>query len=257
MSTVKYFLKAFSQTISIGILVLFGINGLRQPSFAESQERIIETYFNAGYGYCDAQMLGRFWETTPETAKLRAAKGLLGWDGFSRNIPDKLSSARQSYSGQGVCSYASDFRYEDAVALANYWRIPIGDAKDSLTGKLESGNLQLAKEVVEMAHRSPLNSDSNGSRGVSGFNVESVYHSEGSFVNRGDGYWSERDANGNTKFNFREVNRTEYSVYLNDRSRDVTIQLDLPNQKIFYTEGNRSTIGLYDITSAQSNRLRG
>ena len=256
MFTIKYFLKTFSQTISIGILVLFGINGLRQPGFAQSQARIIETYFNAGYGYCDAQMLGRFWETTPETAKLRAAKGLMGWDGFSRNIPDKLLSARRLYSGQGVCNYSSDFSYEDAVALASYWNIPIGNAKDTLTGKLESGNLQLAKDVVQMAHRSSPNSNSSRSRGVTGFNVEVVYHSQGSFINRGDGYWNERDANGNTTFNFREVNRTEYSVYLNDRSRNIAIQLDLPNRKIFYTEENRSTIGLYDITSAQSNRLR-
>jgi hypothetical protein len=119
-----------------------------------SNQEIFTAYFNAGYGYCDAQMLGAFWGTTPTSAKLLAGKGLLGWQGFARNIPSKLSVARRENARRGVCNYSSDFSYDDAAMLASYWNVPIAQAKDSLTSKLESGNLRLAKRVVSEARQS-------------------------------------------------------------------------------------------------------
>jgi Mannan-binding protein len=127
---------------------------VQQKTNFPSEQKILNAYFNAGYGYCDAQMLGKFWNTNPGSAKSLAGKGLLGLRGFSRNISNKLASARQQYAGRGVCDYSSDFSYDDAVALANYWQVPIATAKTSLTGKLESGNLALAKQVVAEARRS-------------------------------------------------------------------------------------------------------
>jgi hypothetical protein len=118
------------------------------------QQEVLAAYFNAGYGYCDAQMLGAFWSISPADAKMTAGKGLLGYQGYLRNIPSKLARARQQYAGRNVCSYASDFSYEDAVALATYWKVPISTAKDSLRSKLESGNLRLAKSEVRAANRS-------------------------------------------------------------------------------------------------------
>jgi hypothetical protein len=118
-----------------------------------TNREIFNAYFNAGYGYCDAQMLGKFWNTDPASAKLLAGKGLLRLSGFPTNIPGKLRSARQRYSGQGVCDYSSDFSYDDAVALASYWKVPIATAKTSLTTKLEAGNLAIAKSEVRKARR--------------------------------------------------------------------------------------------------------
>jgi hypothetical protein len=118
-----------------------------------ANRQIFNAYFNAGYGYCDAQLLGKFWNTDPASAKLLAGKGLLRVSGFPTNISDKLASARQQYSGRGVCNYSSDFSYDDAVALASYWQVPISTAKTSLTSKLESGNLALAKDEVKKARR--------------------------------------------------------------------------------------------------------
>ena len=151
-------LKCLFQTLRhaslVGMVLLAGMN-LRQPSaFAQSEDqRILNAYFNAGYGYCDAQMLGEFWGLNPVQAKMLAGKGLLGYRGFARNIPSKLTAARRQYAGRGVCNYNSDFSYEDAVALAAYWKTSVATAKASLTNKLESGNLPLAKQVVSEARR--------------------------------------------------------------------------------------------------------
>jgi hypothetical protein len=83
------------------MVLLAGMN-LRQPSaFAQSEDqRILNAYFNAGYGYCDAQMLGEFWGLNPVQAKMLAGKGLLGYRGFARNIPSKLTAARRQVDCQ-------------------------------------------------------------------------------------------------------------------------------------------------------------
>jgi hypothetical protein len=136
-------------------MVLFsGMNFSQSSAVAQSEEqRILNAYFNAGYGFCDAQMLGAFWRTNPGSAKLLVGKGLLRYPGFARNIPSKLAAARRQYAGRGVCNYNSDFSYEDAVALATYWKTSVATAKASLTNKLESGNLPLAKQVVSEARQ--------------------------------------------------------------------------------------------------------
>jgi hypothetical protein len=165
--------------VSIGIQPsdAYSVRDLQQPIYQKSiavqqptsnttrfpsDKKIYNAYFNAGYGYCDAQMLGKFWNRNPGGAKYLAGKGLLRLPGFPTNISGKLASARQEYAGRGVCNYSSDFSYDDAVALANYWQVSIGTAKISLTGKLESGKLALAKQVVAEARRSSKKTRSLG-----------------------------------------------------------------------------------------------
>ncbi len=63
-------LKCLFQTLRhaslVGILLLAGMNILQPSASAQSEEqRILSAYFNAGYGYCDAQMLGAFWGQIP------------------------------------------------------------------------------------------------------------------------------------------------------------------------------------------------
>lgn len=118
-----------------------------------SNQTIYNAYFTAGYGYCDAQMLGAFWNTSPAGAKFLAGKALLGLPGFSMNVPNKLVAARRIYTGRGICNFSSDFSYQDAVALASYWKVPISQSKAALTSKLEAGNLQMARNVVREARK--------------------------------------------------------------------------------------------------------
>ncbi len=158
MVNIQCLLKTLSQASLLGIVVFSGIDFLHQPVFAESQtERTVNAYYNAGNGYCDAQMLATVWQTNPYNAKITAGKMILGYSGYPGNVPAKLSALRREYAGRGICNYSSDFSYEDAVALAAYWKTSIATAKASLTSKLESGNLKLAKQVVSEARQSVKN----------------------------------------------------------------------------------------------------
>jgi hypothetical protein len=86
---------------------------------------------------------------------------------------------------------------------------------------------------------------------VNGRNVEAVRHSKGSFMDLGSGNWGEADLENTIRFQFQETNRDDWSVYLLDESRNVTIQLDLHRKKVVY--GDRSNkFDLYTITGSKS-----
>ena len=55
-----------------------------------------------------------------------------------------------------------------------------------------------------------------------------------------------------TNFNFNEVNRDEWSVYLHDPSRDVRIQIDLHTRKIYYSDAHSPRRELYSIQSSSA-----
>ena len=74
----------------------------------------------------------------------------------------------------------------------------------------------------------------------------------GSYIETGAKAWSELDANGKTVFEFVESNRDDWSVYLNDQSRKVSIQIDLYRKKIRYSDPQTPWRDQYDILSARS-----
>ncbi|QFS98000.1 Membrane-bound lysozyme-inhibitor of c-type lysozyme [Labrenzia sp. THAF191b] len=86
--------------------------------------------------------------------------------------------------------------------------------------------------------------------GVNGQNVGVVRHSGGSFTNIGNGQWQEADVYGTVNFHFQEFGRDDWSVYLHDASRNVTLQLDLHRRMILYEQGNGPRSDLYQITDA-------
>lgn len=74
----------------------------------------------------------------------------------------------------------------------------------------------------------------------------------GSYSNVARGKWAELNAAGKNTFNFEEVGRDDWSVYLEDRSRNVSIQLDLHTRKVMYqTIGKNDRRALYSITQAK------
>jgi len=86
--------------------------------------------------------------------------------------------------------------------------------------------------------------------GVNGWNVRVVRFGGGTYVQQGDGTWAEYNSAGQITFRFVEAQRDEWSVYLNDPSRNVQIQLDLFRRKISYGTGGGQRSDLYDITGA-------
>lgn len=85
---------------------------------------------------------------------------------------------------------------------------------------------------------------------IGGHAVGQVQHSAGSFTNVGNGQWHEADAQGQVRFYFQEEYTDDWSVYLLDPSRDVSIQIDLYRGQISYALGGGPKSDLYRITNA-------
>lgn len=56
----------------------------------------------------------------------------------------------------------------------------------------------------------------------------------GGYISQGNGAWAEVDATGAEAFSFVEAGRDEGTIYLEDRSRNVAIQLDLFAMQVLY-----------------------
>jgi len=98
----------------------------------------------------------------------------------------------------------------------------------------------------------PVASQLPASAAVNGFTVGAVLHRGGSFNAVGNGQWQETDAKGRVSFHFQEESRDEWSVYLFDASRNVSLQLDLHRDQVLYGVGVESKQVLYQITGSFS-----
>ncbi len=75
----------------------------------------------------------------------------------------------------------------------------------------------------------------------------------GEYRQTGETTWVELNAQQRVNFRFAEVQRDEWSVYLHDGSRNVSLQLDLHTQKVLYSDTSRSRLPLYAIERAGSD----
>lgn len=82
-----------------------------------------------------------------------------------------------------------------------------------------------------------------------GRNVRQVFFEHGSFQQTGPGRWTEYEEQGRAVFEFSETGRDQWSVYLDDRSRNVQLQLDLHRNWISYGVNGGSKNDLYPIES--------
>jgi hypothetical protein len=73
----------------------------------------------------------------------------------------------------------------------------------------------------------------------------------GSYFQKSRGTWGEQSVRG-TRFDFNEIGRDDWSVYLQDPSRNVSIQLDLYTRKVMYSDGTGSRRELYQVREASS-----
>ena len=89
---------------------------------------------------------------------------------------------------------------------------------------------------------------------VKGRNASLVAYQGGAFVQVSNKEWVNNNANGS--YRFKEINRDEWSVYLQAVDRPVSIQLDLWNRKVKYSSPNKNFV-LYRIQTARPNRING
>lgn len=92
-----------------------------------------------------------------------------------------------------------------------------------------------------------------GSANVNGTNVVRTDYPGGAFKLSGLREWQETDARGRVRYNFVEQSRDQWSVYLFDASRNVSVQLDLHRKKISVGLANQPRVDFYNITNAVAN----
>jgi hypothetical protein len=101
----------------------------------------------------------------------------------------------------------------------------------------------------------------DASQPVTGRNATSVVVGEagkraGEIRRADNGDWVETDAAGQIVNRFDETKRDDTSVYLEDRTRGLTLQLDLKKRKVTATDAARRGRPLYDIQSAQASAVQ-
>ncbi len=62
-----------------------------------------------------------------------------------------------------------------------------------------------------------------------------------------DKVWASFDTENKVRFHFNEVRREDWSIFLNDPSRKVDLQLDLRSQQVFYSDVNKKEIVINKI----------
>ncbi len=93
---------------------------------------------------------------------------------------------------------------------------------------------------------------------VNGKNVTRVIYGNadselGSFVQAEEHIWIEKNLENQPCFQFNQLFRDEWSAYLFDPARNVSIQLDLWKQKVLYKSGTSAYSDLYAIRGVSSS----
>ena len=87
---------------------------------------------------------------------------------------------------------------------------------------------------------------------MNGHNLADATYAAGEFRQVGAHEWRELDQKGTVRFTFVEQQRDAWSVYLEDPSRHVSIQLDAFRKVVRYRPGSAPWVDLYAITEVQA-----
>ncbi|WP_432494607.1 hypothetical protein [Kineococcus gypseus] len=127
-----------------------GQEALQQAARAAVQEAAaLDAYFAAGYDYDDAVELGRLWNVEPDEAKTTAGAHLLAGEDLPFEPvaepgaelgagpgapvpPDPRAPQREAF-------FAAGYDYDDAVRLAELWRVDSWEAKALAGERLLAG----------------------------------------------------------------------------------------------------------------------
>ena len=149
----------------------------------------------------------------------------------------------QNKHGQRVFSFKETHR--DA------WSVYLHDASRNVHLQLDLHRKIVGYSDANNPSKRDLYRITAGSSKLSGWLVKRVKFNNGAFVYKGGKQWVETGTHNQVRFNFREVARDDWSVYLKDSSRNVYIQLDLHTRKVMYNAGNDPRVPLYHIKNAR------
>ena len=248
MTSVAKTFRLLGQASLTGAVLMSGF-AFSKPAAAISAN----VRFFQDYSWCDAQMLGKFWDISPGDAKFDAGDMIL--DGEQYLVENKLTYARQRYSGQDLCSFSNEgYSYNDMVAVADYWQTSVFEAKTAINNKLEAGFHRQARYVVQNA-RQQVNLFPGARQVITFENLNRNGVTLGYLVENADGSWVEKSADGQDQFSFRLRVKDHLGLILRDDSRNVELSLRWPGKAndntIGYSTGGSYT-PLYSISSWKS-----
>src|SRR5450631_1366113 len=117
------------------------------PLTAAQQEQALNAYFAAGYDYNDALALAQLWHLSgdPATIKAEAGRRLLAGQKLPITpTPEAVASAADAADVNAF--FAAGYTYEDAVGLAQLWKL-----SDPYQAKIDAGGKLLAGVTLPIA----------------------------------------------------------------------------------------------------------
>lgn len=130
------------------VLAVTLIRPLPAASSQSTTDVEIERFFESDYTWCDVQLLSSYWEQDQLDTKARIGRKI-GW-GDEQYIEEFLEGARGQAQERGEkCSfYESEFSYEDAEVLSNYWQMPVDEVKAFVEEKLFYGGASVVRAAL-------------------------------------------------------------------------------------------------------------
>jgi hypothetical protein len=117
------------------------------PLTSAQQDQAISAYFAAGYDYNDALALAQLWHMSgdPTTIKAEAGRRLLAGQPLPfKPSPEAVASGAEMADLNAF--FGASYTYEDAVGLAQLWKI-----SDPYQAKIDGGAKLLAGETLPFA----------------------------------------------------------------------------------------------------------
>ncbi len=127
----KHLMAALMLSASAGTMVA------ATPALAQqiSETDRFSLYAQSNYNYCDAKLVGKYFNTDPYEGKLLI--GVKIHNGIGNNIPWILNESRMAGN---TCRWQDvPHSYDDAVTLGNYWGVEPHQAKTKAAGFYTSG----------------------------------------------------------------------------------------------------------------------
>ena len=134
-------------------LLGFSLSGSASAGTAEE----LTAFANSKYDYCDAKLLGAYWNQSIDEAKARMGRKI-GWhdeDVLNGMLEDARTRAQTN--GTPTCAYyEAGYSYDDAEALSRFWGMDVPQAKATMQQKIMWGyEDQLRSQLASARAASP------------------------------------------------------------------------------------------------------
>ena len=188
----------------------------------------------------------------PSIAEIAVNKVSVGYDGKVTGVFQQLTAT--DWKETGVDSATFDF----IETARDEWNIYLRDESRGVNIQLDL-NRKMVVYSDDAGNNFDLYEIMDSSDKMNGYLAESItFQTTEGFIGHYTNYdaanlaWIETSNNpdGNN-FEFTEIARDEWSVYLRDDARGVNIQLDLHRMMVVYGDDNGNGFDLYEITNAE------